>query len=106
MINAERTGIAPPISLENYVRLPHLLTSLRHGLGEHWVGDDALAKLGLRRTVVLTTPRFLSVPFLVARRSWPPCMLGSPASSLPNSDSASARWQWRCRRSPTRCSGM
>jgi DNA-binding transcriptional LysR family regulator len=29
--------------------------------------DDALAKLGLRRTVVLTTPRFLVVPSLVAR---------------------------------------
>ena len=26
----------------------------------------ALAKLGLRRTVVLTTPRFVAVPFLVA----------------------------------------
>ena len=29
--------------------------------------DDALAKLGLKRTVALTTPRFLAVPFLVAR---------------------------------------
>ncbi len=31
------------------------------------VVDVALEKLGLRRTVVLTTPRFLTVPFLVAR---------------------------------------
>ncbi len=65
LFNAERTGVAPPISLEDYVRLPHVLTSLREG--ERGVVDDALAKLGLARMVVLTTPRFLSVPFLVAR---------------------------------------
>src|SRR5215207_1571389 len=67
MFNAERTGITAPISLDDYLRLPHLLTSLRHGWGEHGVVDDALGKLGLRRTVVLTTPRFLVVPYLVAR---------------------------------------
>ncbi len=66
MFNAERTGITAPISLDDYLRLPHLLTSLRHRRGEHGVVDDALGKLGLRRTVVLTTPRFLVVPYLVA----------------------------------------
>lgn len=65
MFNAERTGILAPITLDDYVRLPHVLTSLRPG--ERGVVDDALAGLGLRRTVVLTTPRFLTVPFLVAR---------------------------------------
>lgn len=65
VFSAERTGVTPPISLEDYVRLPHVLTSLR--LGERGVVDDALAPLGLKRTVVLTTPRFLAVPFLVAR---------------------------------------
>ncbi len=65
MFNAERTGVTAPISLDDYVRLPHLLTSLRQG--ERGVVDDALAKLGLQRTVVLTTPRFLAVPPLVAR---------------------------------------
>jgi DNA-binding transcriptional LysR family regulator len=65
MFNAERTGITAPISLGDYVRLPHLLTSLRQG--ERGVVDDALAKLGLRRTVVLITPRFLAVPSLVER---------------------------------------
>ena len=64
MFNAERVGIAPPISLEDYVRLPHVLTSLREG--ERGVVDEALAKLGLARTVALTTPRFVAVPFLVA----------------------------------------
>ena len=67
MFNAERTGIAPPISLDDYVRLPHVLTSLRPGRSVRGVVDDALEKLGLRRTVVLTTPRFLAVPSLVAR---------------------------------------
>ncbi|OAF16431.1 LysR family transcriptional regulator [Bradyrhizobium neotropicale] len=67
MFNAERTGIAAPISLDNYVLLPHVLTSLRPGRNVRGVVDDALQKLGLRRTVVLTTPRFLTVPSLVAR---------------------------------------
>lgn len=65
MFNAERTGVSAPITLEDYVRLPHVLTSLREG--ERGVVDDALAKLGLKRTVVLTTPHFLAVPFLVSR---------------------------------------
>ncbi len=63
MFNAALTGIATPISLDDYVRLPHVLTSLRPG--ERGVVDDALAPLGLKRTVALTTPRFLAVPFLV-----------------------------------------
>ncbi len=65
VFNGERTGLTSPISLDDYVRLPHVLTSLRPG--ERGVVDDALAKLGLQRTVVLTTPRFLTVPSLVAR---------------------------------------
>lgn len=63
MFNSERVGLAPPISLEDYVRLPHVLTSLRKG--ERGVVDDALEALGLSRTVALTTSRFLAVPFLV-----------------------------------------
>ena len=43
--------------------MPHVLTSLRQG--ERGVVDDALEKIGLKRTVALTTPRFLAVPFLV-----------------------------------------
>src|SRR5262249_13530673 len=56
--------VSPPISLEDYVRLPHVLTTLRRG--ERGIVDDALAKLGLSRTVAVTTPRFVAVPFLVA----------------------------------------
>lgn len=64
MFNAEKVGLEPPISLADYVRLPHVLTSLRKG--ERGVVDDALERLGMRRHVSLITPRFVAVPFLVA----------------------------------------
>ena len=67
MFSAERTGITAPVSLDDYLRFPHILTSLRQGKDESGVVDKALAVLGLKRTVVLITPRFLAVPFLVAR---------------------------------------
>ncbi len=63
MFNAALVGIAPPISLEDYVRLPHVLTSLRQG--ERGVVDKALEAIGRKRNVTLVTPRFLAVPFLV-----------------------------------------
>jgi DNA-binding transcriptional LysR family regulator len=64
MFNAERLGISPPISLADFLRVPHVLTSIRPG--ERGVVDEALAELGLSRTVALTTTRFVAVPFLVA----------------------------------------
>jgi len=64
MFNAAKVGFKPPISLKNYVRLPHVLTSLRKG--ERGVVDDALEKIGLSRKVALVTPRFIGVPFLIA----------------------------------------
>ncbi len=64
MFDAEKVGIEPPISLSDFVRLPHVLTSLRKG--ERGVVDDALEKIGLQRRVSLITPRFVAVPFLVA----------------------------------------
>ncbi len=63
LFDAGQVGLAPPISLEDYLRFPHVLTSLRETA--HGVVDDALAKLGLGRTLAVTTPRFLAVPFLV-----------------------------------------
>ena len=64
MFNAEKVHLEPPISLNDYVRLPHVLTSLRRG--ERGVVDEALEKLGLSRKIALVTPRFVAVPFLVA----------------------------------------
>jgi DNA-binding transcriptional LysR family regulator len=64
MFNADKVQLKPPISLADYVRLPHVLTSLRRG--ERGVVDEALEKLGLSRKIALVTPRFVAVPFLVA----------------------------------------
>jgi LysR family transcriptional regulator, mexEF-oprN operon transcriptional activator len=64
MFNAARVGVSPPISLEDYLRLPHVLSS--QGRGGQGIVDAALASIGLRRNVVLTTPHFVAVPFLVA----------------------------------------
>lgn len=63
MFNADLVGLSPPISLDDYLRFPHVLTSLKETA--HGVVDDALAKLGRSRTLAVTTPRFLAVPFLV-----------------------------------------
>lgn len=67
MFNSKLTGVVPPISLDDFVRLPHVLTSLRPGRSVRGIVDEALDKHGLRRSVALTTPRFLTVPSLVAR---------------------------------------
>jgi DNA-binding transcriptional LysR family regulator len=67
MFNAEMTGLAPPVSLDDYLRLPHVVTSLRPGRSARGIVDGALDKLGLRRSIALTTPRFLTVPSLVER---------------------------------------
>ncbi|MCJ2127963.1 LysR family transcriptional regulator [Methylobacterium sp. E-045] len=63
LFNADLVGLGPPISLDDYLRFPHVLTSLKETA--HGVVDDALALLGLRRDLAVTTPRFLAVPFLV-----------------------------------------
>ncbi len=63
LFNADLVGLTPPISLDDYLRFPHVLTSLKETA--HGVVDDALALLGLRRDLAVTTPRFLAVPFLV-----------------------------------------
>lgn len=63
LFNPALVPVAAPISLEDFVRFPHILGSLR---GDSWgVVDKALAKQGLARTVVLATPHFISVPFVL-----------------------------------------
>lgn len=56
-----RLPLVPPLTLEDYVAVPHVLGSLRGDA--HGVVDDALAPLGLRRTIAVTTPHFAAVPF-------------------------------------------
>ncbi|ACB24390.1 transcriptional regulator, LysR family [Methylobacterium radiotolerans JCM 2831] len=63
LFNAALIGLEPPIGLDDYLRFPHVLTSLRETA--HGVVDDALALIGRSRTLAVTTPRFLVVPFMV-----------------------------------------
>jgi len=63
LFNADLIGLQPPIGLDDYLRFPHVLTSLRETA--HGVVDDALALIGRSRVLAVTTPRFLVVPFLV-----------------------------------------
>ena len=57
-----RLPLAAPLTLEDYVAVPHVLGSPRGDA--HGVVDDALAPLGLRRAMAVTTPHFAAVPFL------------------------------------------
>jgi LysR family transcriptional activator of mexEF-oprN operon len=65
VFSPDQVGLDPPISLADYLRIPHILTSLTEDA--HGVVDDALAKLKRTRTIALVTPRFLSAPFMVRR---------------------------------------
>jgi DNA-binding transcriptional LysR family regulator len=58
-----RLPLAPPLTLEDYLAVPHVLGSPRGDA--RGVVDDALAPLGLRRTIAVTTPHFAAVPFIL-----------------------------------------
>jgi DNA-binding transcriptional LysR family regulator len=59
----ELAGISAPITLEEYVSLPHVLASGRED--PRGRADDALAALGLTRRVLVSTPHFLAIPHLL-----------------------------------------
>ncbi|MBK5198102.1 MAG: LysR family transcriptional regulator [Methyloceanibacter sp.] len=65
LFNPAQLNLSPPISLEDYLRVPHVLTSLTEDT--HGAVDEALAKRKLKRVIALTTPGFLAVPFVVRR---------------------------------------
>ena len=65
LFNPANLGLTSPISLEAYLSVPHVLTSLAEDA--HGAVDEVLAKRKLRRTIALTTPGFLAVPFVVRR---------------------------------------
>jgi len=64
LFSTEQLELAPPISLQDYLRWPHVLTSQGEARG---AVDGALAKHKLRRSIVMTTPGFMAVPFVVRR---------------------------------------
>ncbi len=63
LFDAKACGIEPPLSLDAYAALPHILVSLRGDPFGHL--DELLEAAGRRRTVVYATPHFLAVPFLL-----------------------------------------
>lgn len=63
LFDAEACGIAPPLSLDTYAALPHILVSLRGEPVGHI--DELLSAVGRSRVVIYTTPHFLAVPFLL-----------------------------------------
>jgi len=65
LFSPEQLKLSPPISLEDYLRVPHVLTSLTDD--PRGVVDEALAKRKLKRTIAMTTPGFLAVPFVLRR---------------------------------------
>jgi LysR family transcriptional activator of mexEF-oprN operon len=65
LFSSEQLDLAPPISLEDYLRWPHMLTTLADDT--RGAVDEALAKHKLRRNIIMTTPGFLAVPFVVRR---------------------------------------
>lgn len=65
LFSPEQIGLPPPLTLDQYLAFPHILTSLTDDT--RGVVDEALAKRKLRRKVVMTTPGFLAVPFVVRR---------------------------------------
>ena len=65
LFSPEQLKLSPPISLEDYLRVPHVLTSLSDDA--HGAVDEALAKQKLKRTIAMTTPGFLAVPFVLRR---------------------------------------
>ena len=65
LFNPSQVSFTTPISLADYLSVPHVLTTL--SADDHGAVDEALAKLKLKRTIALTTPGFLAVPFVVRR---------------------------------------
>lgn len=55
--------VGTPISIGDYLRFPHIMTSMTGT--ERGAVDEALARIGRTRKLAATTPRFMTVPFLV-----------------------------------------
>lgn len=63
LFNAELLEVQAPLSLEDYLRFPHIMTSVTGA--ESGVVDLALDAMGKRRRLAATTPRFTTVAFHV-----------------------------------------
>jgi DNA-binding transcriptional LysR family regulator len=80
LFSSAQLGLASPIALNDYLSSSHVLVTQRGGVMERQV-DDALARIGRRRRIVLSTPHFLVVPHL---------LLGTPL--IATMHGRAARW--------------
>lgn len=58
-------GIKPPLTLQQYLSFPHLLTSFNGDLRGYI--DDELEKMGMQRNIVMGTSHFATLPFVLKR---------------------------------------
>ncbi len=63
VFDAKACDVSAPLSLEDYLDLPHIVMSLRGEPGG--IADPVLAGMGKRRFVFMVTPHFLAVPYLL-----------------------------------------
>ena len=63
LFDASACGVTPPLKLKAYLELPHILMSLRGELSGSV--DALLSRESAKRFVLMATPRFLSIPFLL-----------------------------------------
>lgn len=63
LFNPELLGVRGPLSLDDFLRFPHIMTSMTGT--DRGVVDIALAAIGKRRRLAATTPRFTTVAFHV-----------------------------------------
>jgi len=80
LFSPAQTGLNSPLSLPDFLKFPHLLTSLR--AGENGVVDKALAGIGLERMIAVTTPRFMSIAPLVGSAPVLATMHSGPGKKL------------------------
>jgi DNA-binding transcriptional LysR family regulator len=110
LFDAQACGLNPPLSLDDYTAVPHILVSLRGEPFGHI--DELLQKAGRTRFVVYTTPHFLAVTFLlhgfravaaVPRRLAENCAEAASLSICPvplPSDGYDVRMAWHRRTTP------
>jgi DNA-binding transcriptional LysR family regulator len=63
--DAKRLGVSSPLTLEQYLAHPHLVTPTQTDF--HGVVDDELVGRSKRRTVIYTTSRFAALPLILRR---------------------------------------
>ncbi|GJE62053.1 LysR family transcriptional regulator [Methylobacterium trifolii] len=63
LFNADLLSVPAPLSLDDYLRFPHIMTSMTGT--DRGLVDVALAAIGRRRRLAATTPRFTTVAFHV-----------------------------------------